>query len=35
MCGGGSLAVAAPAGAEFEEDGSAGGVDFFAGWARV
>jgi hypothetical protein len=34
-CRGGSLAVAAPGGAEFEEDCAAGGVNFFAGWAGI
>ena len=33
--GGGGLAVAAPAGAEFEEDRAAGGVDFFARGAGI
>jgi hypothetical protein len=33
--GGGGLAVAAPGRAEFEEDWAVGGVDFFAGWARI
>jgi hypothetical protein len=33
--GGSGLAVAAPGRAEFEEDGTVGGVDFFAGWARI
>ena len=31
----GGLAVAAPGGAEFEEDWAAGGVNFFAGWTGV
>src|SRR3954469_1052858 len=33
--GRGGLAVAAPGRAEFEEDGALGGLDFFAGWARI
>jgi hypothetical protein len=33
--GGGALAVAAPGRAEFEEDGAASDVDFFAGWTGI
>ena len=33
--GGSGLAVATPAGPEFEEDWAASGIDSFSGWARV